>query len=148
MPRNLWVGCLLVVLLATACGGGKSVFSLEVGDCFDESPSQEAAELSSEVEEVPCSESHDNEVYAVGDHPASSDAPYPGGDALDDYGIGYCLSVFDNYVGIEYEDSRLAVGYFSPGRDGWEDDDDREVSCFLYDLNHAKLSGSMKGSRE
>ena len=45
MLRNLWVGCLLVVLLATACGGGKSVFSLEVGDCFDESPSQEAAEL-------------------------------------------------------------------------------------------------------
>ena len=113
MPRNLWVGCLLVVLLATACGGGKSVFSL-----------------------------------AVGDHPASSDAPYPGGDALDDYGNGYCLSEFDNYVGIEYGDSRLAVAYFSPGREGWEDGDDREVSCFLYDLNHAKLTGSMKDSRE
>ena len=143
---NLWVGCLLVVLLATACGGGKSVFSLEVGDCFDDSPSQ-AAELS-EVDEIPCSESHDNEVYAVGDHPASSDAPYPGGDALDDYSTGYCLSEFDNYVGIDYQDSRLDLAYFSPTRDGWEDDDDREVACFLYDLNLAKLTGSMKGSRE
>ena len=100
------------------------------------------------VEEVPCSESHDNEVYAVGDHPASSDAPYPGRDALDDYSNGYCLSEFDSYVGIDYEDSRLALAYFSPARDGWEDDDDREVSCFLYDLSFAKLTGSMKGSRE
>ena len=114
MPRNvnLLVGCLLVVLLATACGGGTSVFSLEVGDCFDDSPSQ-ATELS-EVDEVPCSESHDNEVYAVGDHPANSDAPYPGGNALDDYSTGYCLSEFGNYVGIDYQDSRLDLAYLLP----------------------------------
>ena len=146
MLRYLWVGCLLVVLLAAACGGGKSVFSLEVGDCFDNSPGQ--AELMSEVEEVPCSESHDNEVYAVGDHPASSDVPYPGDDALDEYGIGYCLSVFDNYVGIDFEDSRLYIAFFLPTPYEWEEGDDREATCYLYDPNLAKLTGSMKGSRE
>ena len=49
MLRNVtvWTGFLLVMLLATACGGDKSVYSLEVGDCFDDSPSQAA-----EVEEL------------------------------------------------------------------------------------------------
>ena len=148
MLRNvtLWTGCLLVVLLATACGGGKSVFSLEVGDCFGD-PASYAAEVE-EVDQVSCEESHDNEVYAVGDHPAGDDAPYPGDEALDAYGFGYCLSEFENYVGIAYPDSRLDVTAFLPTRDGWEDDDDREVTCYLYDLNLAKLTGSMKGSRE
>ena len=133
---NLWVGCLLVVLLATACGGDKSVFSLEVGDCFDDPPGQ-AAELS-EVVEVPCSESHDNEVYAVADHPA-------GGDALDVYGFGYCLSEFENYVGIAYQESRLDFTYFFPVRDGWEDDGDREFVCYLYDMTSPPARGVNEG---
>ena len=143
---NFGFGCLLLVLLATACGGDKSVYSLEVGDCFDDPPSQ-AAEVEG-VDEASCSESHDNEVYSVADHPASGDAPYPDADALDAYSSGYCLSVFETYVGIDYQESRLEIGYFFPLRDGWEDADDREVVCFLYDLNLAKLTGSMKGSRE
>ena len=143
---SLLVGCLVAVLLAMACGGDKSVFSLEVGDCFDDPPGQ-AAELS-EVVEVPCSESHDNEVYAVADHPAGGDAPYPGGDALDAYGFGYCLSEFENYVGIAYEESRLDFTYFYPVQEGWEKDGDREFACYLYDLTPPLREGSMKGSRE
>ena len=141
---RLWVGCLLIALLATACGGD-SVFSLEVGDCFDD-PSSYATEVET-VDKVSCSESHDNEVYAVGDHPAGGDASYSGAETLDAYSFGYCLSEFESYVGIPYEDSRLDLAYFYPTREGWEDDD-REVACFLYDYNLAKLTGSMKGSRE
>ena len=143
---NLWIGSLFCVLLAATCGGGLSVISMEVGDCFDD-PAGQATEVS-EVDEVPCSESHDNEVYAVADHPAGDDAPYPGDEALEVYGIGYCLSEFENYVGISYEESRLDFTYLLPVRDGWEGDDDRGFVCFLYDLNFAKLTGSMEGSRE
>ena len=148
MLRNVtvWIGFLLVALLATACGGDKSVYSLEVGDCFDD-PASQSAEVEG-VDETPCSESHDNEVYAVADHPASGDAPYPGAEAIDAYSSGYCLSEFESYVGIDYQESILEVGYFFPIRDGWEDADDREVVCFLYDLNLAKLTGSMEGSGE
>ena len=143
---TLWICCLLGALVFAACGGGLSVFSMEVGDCFDD-PSAQSAELS-EVDEVPCPESHDNEVYAVADHPAGDDTPFPGEDVLDSYGWGYCLSEFESYVGIAYEDSRLDVSYIFPVRDGWESEGDREFICFLYDLNLEKLSGSMQGSGE
>ena len=148
MLRNVtvWIGFLLVALLATACGGDKSVYSLEVGDCFDD-PASQTAEVS-DGDEASCSEGHDNEVYAVADHPAGDDAPYPGDEALEVYGIGYCLSEFENYVGISYEESRLDFTYLLPVRDGWEGDDDRGFVCFLYDLNLAKLTGSMQGSGE
>ena len=148
MTRNvkLWAGGLLIVLMVAACGGGQSVFSLEVGDCFDD-PTSQTAEVS-DVDGVSCSERHDNEVYAVADHPASDSAPYPGDDVLEAYSFGYCLSEFETYVGLSYELSRLDVGYLYPVRDGWQQDDDREVACYLYDLNLAKLTGSMKGSGE
>ena len=139
----LCTGCLLAVLLLAACG--KSVLSLEVGDCFDD-PSSFSGEVS-EVDDVPCSQSHDNEVYAISDHPAGSDLPYPGENALFEYSNEYCLSEFDAYVGIDYLDSRLDFSYYYPGRDLWEDGD-REIVCFIYDLDLAKLTKSMKGSRE
>ena len=60
----------------------------------------------------------------------------------------HCLSEFESYVGIAYEDSRLDVSYIFPVRDGWESEGDREFICFLYDLNLEKLSGSMQGSGE
>ena len=148
MPRNmkLWAGGLLGVLLVAACGGGQSVFSLEVGDCFDD-PASQTAEVS-DVDEASCSEGHDNEVYAVADHPASDGAPFPGDEVLEFDSSGYCLSEFATYVGITYEESRLDFGYLYPLRDGWEQDGDHEVTCYLYDLEFAKLTGSMKGSGE
>ena len=102
----------------------------------------------SEVDEASCQESHDNEVYAVADHPASDGAPFPGDEVLEAYSIGYCLSEFETYAGITYEESRLDFAYFYPARDGWEQDGDRGVVCFLYDLELAKLTGSMKGRGE
>ncbi len=133
-------------LAAAACSGGTSVFSLEVGDCFND-PNTTALQVA-EVDAVPCAEPHDNEVYAVADHPAGDDDPYPGVRALDTYGWDYCLGEFAGYVGISYEDSRLEVSYLQPSTDSWEDDDDREIVCFLYDFDLRRLRGSMQGSRE
>ena len=76
--------------------GALSVFSMRVGDCFDDPDHLIAGELLElgEVPGVPCAEPHDNEVFA------------------------------------------------------WNDNDDREIVCFLYDLTLAPLTGSMLASFE
>lgn len=144
-PRRGLVGALvLAAALAAACAGGTSVFSLEEGDCFNDPDTSSV----SEVDAVPCAEPHDNEVYAVADHPARDDDPYPGLSALDRYSWNYCLGEFAGYVGIAYEDSRLDVSYLQPSPATWEDAGDREIVCFLYDFDLRRLNGSMQGSRE
>ena len=134
----------LVVAVATACGG--NVFSLEVGDCFND-PDTGLEEVS-DVEVVECTEIHDNEVYALSDYPAEDDASYPGLSVLDSYGDDFCFDEFEGYVGAPYTDSRLDFSYFYPLPDGWENADDREITCFLYDLDLKKLTKSMKSSGE
>lgn len=136
---------LLIMLFAAACGGGKSVDSLSVGDCFDDPPSFDT-EIES-VDTLDCDEPHDNEVYLTRDHSAGSDASYPGLASLEEWSDGVCLAGFEPYVGRDYATSRLDFTYLYPVRDGWQNGD-REVICFLYDLNYAKLTGSMRGSGE
>ena len=136
---------LLIVAIVVACTGGKSVDSLSVGDCFDD-PSSYDTEIE-EVDAVDCGDPHDNEVYAVVHHPEGSGAAYPGRGFLERYADGLCYAEFEAYVGRDYGTSRLDYSYFYPVRDGWEAGD-REVLCFLYDYDLAKLSGSMKGSGE
>lgn len=144
MARYLTVVVVLGVVLAVAIGCTGNVFSLEVGDCFND-PDAGFEEVT-DVEIVECSENHDNEVYALSDYPAGDDAPYPGLSALEAHADEFCFDEFEGYVGAAYVDSRLDFGYFYPLPDGWEDEGDREITCFLYDLDLIDLTGSMKGS--
>lgn len=143
------ISLLVVALaaLAAACKG--NVFSLEVGDCFNDPVSATSAGY--EVADVPvvgCSESHDNEVYAIANYPASDDAPYPGGHTLDDFAETICNDTFYSYVGTSPEVSSLRMSYIRPTREGWESHRDREVTCLLYHRFGTKLNSSMKGSGE
>lgn len=130
--------------------GALSVFSMRVGDCFDDPDRLAAGELLelAEVPGVPCDEPHDNEVFAVFDLPDDEDSPYPGSDAIYTIGLEECLSYFQGYVGIAYKDSRLEIDPFTPTATSWNDKDDREIVCFLYDLTLAPLTGSMLASFE
>ena len=152
-------GYALAAFVLAACGGAErddsgeiveggdiDVFSFEVGDCFDDPPGTSTGVA--EVPAVPCSESHDNEVFALGDHPADDDAPYPGDAAMQSFAEEFCLGEFEGYVGISYDESRFAAAPFFPSQDTWEQQDDREFVCFLYDLESQKLTGSMKDSGE
>ena len=49
-------------------------------------------------------------------------------------------------VVLPYLDSLLDIETFLPTRDSWEDLDDREVICSLYDLEYLYMEGSMRGS--
>ena len=143
---------LALVVLSTACNsaardesgqiveaGSEDVFALKVGDCFDDP--ENFGEVSS-VAAVPCSDPHDNEIYYTFDLPGSI---FPGEESIDATALDECLTAFDPYVGVAYEESRLDVSYLAPTAESW-DAGDREIACMLYNLDFTKIAGSMQGA--
>lgn len=130
---------LSLAFVATACTQG-NVFSLTVGDCFND---PDATDEVSSVEMVDCGEPHDNEVFATYDIPGSD---FPGQAAVQENAADGCLSRFEPFVGAEYLDSSLDVSFLTPSADSWDQADDREVVCFLYDFTGNKLTTSARGT--
>ena len=132
----------IVVCLATGCFGGQgNVFSLEVGQCFDD-PSVEADEIT-DVVIVDCDSPHDNEVYATFDLAGSV---YPGGDEVFESAQGGCGHRFSDYVGEPLVESELGATFLAPTEQSWNNSDDREVVCYLFERRGARLDGSMQGT--
>jgi hypothetical protein len=129
----------LLVALLVGCGS-QSVFSIDVGTCFDDT---EAEQVSS-VPEVDCAEPHDNEVFALINYTESDS--YPGEDTMNERGKELCIAQFDAYVGLSYPESDLEVFPITPTEDSWNESNDREIICALYALDFSKLTGSMRGA--
>lgn len=129
---------ILIAALATSCQAG-NVFSLSPGDCFND-PS--ATDEVSDVEIVDCTEPHDNEVYSTFDIPGSD---FPGVASVQSSAADGCTDAFDAYVGRDYFSSSLEISALTPTDQSW-DQGDREVVCFLFDLNGARLTTSVKGT--
>ena len=126
-------------LLATACTAG-NVFSLEVGQCFND---PEATDEISDVEIIDCAEPHNNEVFHLFNI-AGDD--YPGDSVVPDLARDGCVGAFDAYVGTPYLDSVFEVFTLYPTEDSWDRGDDREVVCALFDLTATDWSGSARSS--
>ena len=120
--------------------GDLSVFSFQVGDCFDD-PEGSPDEVQ-DVNAVPCSQAHDNEVFHIFELP---DGPFPGDAAIASAAEEECLPAFASYVGTPYPVSELFSVPITPTSESWDLGDDREVVCALYDEG-GELVGSMKGS--
>ena len=45
-----------------------------------------------------------------------------------------------------YPESLLDIATFNPTRESWDDIDDREIVCLLYDLESQYMDESMKDS--
>lgn len=125
--------------------GALDVMALQVGDCFNDPEEEE--EVVVDVAAVPCSEPHDNQVFAVLSlETAFPDDSFPGQDALGEYTYEICSgSVFDSYVGTAYLDSSLEVFSFTPTEESWGDGD-RGFACALYRLDFAPLTGTARDS--
>jgi hypothetical protein len=136
--RRTLIAVVAVAIAATACSG-TSVFELDVGDCFDDPSNFEEV---TNVGVVECTETHDNEVYANLTVPSGS---FPGINAMQENADEMCHGDFNTYVGMAWEESELDYGWLHPTEESW-DDGDRIVTCFLYDGNLDKLTGSMKNS--
>lgn len=114
------------------------VFQVRVGDCLN------VLELDEEVESVPtvpCSESHDGEVYASSDLP---DGDFPGEEEIEVLADEYCYGEFAGFMGVAWENSELDFTYFRPTQDGWDRLDDRELLCIVVDPDG--VTGTLEGS--
>lgn len=133
---------IFVIVAVLASLGDKSVQDLSVGDCFDD-PEEGVNTAVLTVPTKACSEPHDNEVYALHSVKGSD---WPGGGKLETIARDACYEAFEPYVDRSYEESQLDIGWLTPTEGSWEEEDDRSVTCFLYDMEFSKLTSSMKGS--
>ena len=127
---------------AIVAEGSVDAFNMRVGDCFDDGSAFDDNEVNS-VPGVPCAQPHDNEVYALFDVTETS---FPG-DAIAEIAHEGCLARFEGFVGKDYESSSLDIATLYPSRESWQQQNDREVVCVVYDLAANKLTGSVKGLR-
>lgn len=103
-----------------------SVFDLEVGDCFDEPPSDTDLVF---VPEVDCADPHDHEVFHVEE---LADGDFPGDDEVAEAARGACLEPFATFVGVPWIESMLDYRWLAPTEASWSEGD-REVVCFVTD---------------
>lgn len=119
--------------------GSVDAFTLRVGDCFNDQSETEVAE----VPGVPCSDPHDNEIYAAFDLQMSE---WPGEDRAGELAAEGCLERFQAAIGATYEESIFDFWHLIPTQDSWDLRDDREVLCAAYHVELEKLTQSVLGS--
>jgi len=155
---------LMVLALASACsddsttdssnrddsgditeGGDVGVFALQAGDCFNQPPDGNI----SEVAAVPCTDAHDNEVFAKFDMEGGDDADFPGDAAVQTASEECIGATFADYVGLEYAQSRFGVLPITPTQDTWESDrNDREIICTANTVDGTQITGTIKDTGE
>ena len=100
---------------------------LQVGDCF-EVPDGDSI---GDVQHQPCNESHDGEVFLVGNYTGDGDT-YPTSVQFDTWVGTECVDkAFPTYTGtaaLDRED--LDIGYFYPLEENWGKGD-RQMICYL-----------------
>ena len=124
--------------------GNVDAFTMRLGDCFDNTRSlatDEVGEVST-LPGVPCSEPHDNEVFAIFDVDYES---FPGDEPMAEIAFNECLAHFQGFVGLEYESSVLDITALYPSAASWAQND-REVVCAIYEMNGQKLTGSARNT--
>ena len=152
-PARSLVGAVLLAGALAGCSGGGvdrdasgavtssgsvSAFELRVGDCSN----PDLGETVRDLGVVPCADSHTHEVFHLAEHP---DVPYPGSAALEVFAEQQCVGAFGDYVGVELTESSLYFTYLYPSVGTWNDDEDREVVCFVVSREEP-LTGSVRGS--
>ncbi|MGI5377748.1 septum formation family protein [Streptomyces sp. CA-251387] len=116
----------------------RSVFSLEIGDCYNPNTKGEGEEILVEI--VPCDEAHEGQV--VGDFKLDDAKSYPGDEAV--------WAVADKQCPVEAGKvapdtwalpKGVAVFYYTPTKESWATGD-RAVTC-TYTKEKGRFTGSM-----
>ena len=119
-------------------GGTLAATELRVGDCYNEPD----GDTFSEVSAAPCTEPHDSEVFHVSQ---LTSATFPTEDTILAAAESDCLPAFASYVGIDFQQSSLDIGYISPSQELW-DDGDRSLVCTAHNVDGSQLTASVKGA--
>ncbi len=119
-------------------GTDTDAFAIAVGDCLND------GNLDGEVTTVPtidCAQPHDSEAYAS---ILIEDGPYPGEDAILAQADADCQTAFNDFAGINYDQSALDFSYYYPTEGSWGSGD-REILCLIYEFD-VKTTGSLSGA--
>lgn len=115
--------------------GELNVFSLAVGDCFDNLPA------GSTVNAVPCAQEHLYEIYHVFDVGfAEFDES-----AVDDAASAGCVAAFQGYMGVSADTSYYTYDGLQPSAGSWAADD-REIICLATPRNGTGTAGTARGA--
>jgi hypothetical protein len=117
--------------------GEADVFSLAIGDCFND---QEAEEISS-VPALPCTEPHDYEAYHSFD--LTDAETFPGDEAVTTAAQDGCVAEFEPFIGKSFEESTLDLTFIGPTEGSWTEGD-REILCVV--MGQELTTGSLAGS--
>jgi hypothetical protein len=120
--------------------GSVGAFEIRVGDCFNDD-AFESTEIT-EIRAVPCSEAHDNQVYAAYDLTGE----WPGEDRIVELAYEGCHARFQGAIGKSYEDSLIDYTAIYPSEGSWKQRADREVLCVAYHMEYEKLTGTIMAS--
>ena len=120
---------------------------IEAGECFNEYLFRDRSDFVQQVTTiVGCEGPHDREAYFRTEFPGGETASYPLGDDLERWADTTCLDEFEDFVGLEYVLSRLEIGAIVPTFEGWTDDGDRAVICYVFPDEGGRLLASVRGS--
>ncbi|MCS5716347.1 septum formation family protein [Herbiconiux sp. CPCC 205716] len=161
LPLALAAAATAIVLSLTGCAGGGTsdptravgdpgsshsappgvktdVFTVEPGDCVDDTDDENVTELPV----VDCAGPHDFEAFTSFEFDPGE---YPGDDAVHSHAQEACAAAMGEFVGLSYDDSTLDVQYLTPTEDSWNGLDDRTVVCLVYDPA-GKLTGTVENA--
>jgi hypothetical protein len=122
--------------------GGISVFNLQVGDCLNDSDLESTEGVVSDSLGVPCTESHQLEVFA---ERLITDLTDYSETAINEEAESFCLTAFDSYIGIDYQSSSLDFTYLVPTIESWENGDN-EITCIAVAPQGQTLNQSVRNS--
>ncbi|MFI9615726.1 septum formation family protein [Streptomyces sp. NPDC052023] len=116
----------------------QSVFSLDIGDCYN--PNGEAEGTAYAVEVVPCGEAHEGQV--VGEFAIDEGKEFPGDAGVSAIADSRCPVEAQKYAPDTWALPKgVALFYYTPTKESWATGD-RAVSC-TYTAEKGRFSGSL-----
>ncbi|PPS83709.1 DUF4190 domain-containing protein [Streptomyces sp. MH60] len=124
-----------------AARGDDTAYSLEKGQCFT-TPGGSLQGVTYDVDEVPCTQEHDGEVFAAFDLP---DGSYPGDAEITRAADDRCYALQDGYAMDRWAlPADVDVYYLTPTSGSWRTGD-REITCLFGNTDERDtLTGSLR----
>ena len=130
------------------------VYTPTVGDCYEKrtiaSSSGQGNTQNGSANDIvlllDCTLPHQNEVFAIVEYPLPDPKAktWPGDEALRKFAKVDCPKAFRDYVGKEYELSKLDISFLMPTESNWPSN--RKIACLVNDRSEKRLEGSARGS--
>ena len=134
------VAVIVIGAIVWVASGNVSAKNIKVGACFTDT----AGDTVSTIKTVNCSKPHDSEVFL--NQVITDVSTYPSDSDWDGLAQQYCLPAFASYVGTDYNNSTLNIGYYYPDSTGWGQGD-KTLTCYATDPNGG-LTATIKGSQK